>query len=39
MNQERKSPDAFVGLDDEAGVVEVFKSSVFGLWQVVNNLR
>jgi hypothetical protein len=38
MNQEKKSPDAFVGLDDEAGVVEVLKTSVFGLWQVVNNL-
>jgi uncharacterized protein (TIGR00730 family) len=38
MNQEKKSPDAFVGLDDEAGVIEVLKGSVFGLWQVVNNL-
>jgi hypothetical protein len=38
MNPEKKSPDAFVGLDDEAGVVEVLKTSVFGLWQVVNNL-
>jgi hypothetical protein len=38
MNEEKKSPDAFVGLDDEAGVVEVLKTSVFGPWQVVNNL-
>jgi len=38
MNPEKRSPDAFVGLDDEAGVVEVLKTSVFGLWQVVNNL-
>jgi uncharacterized protein (TIGR00730 family) len=38
MNQEKKSTDAFVGLDDEAGVVEVLKTSLIGLWQVVNNL-
>ena len=38
MNEERKSPDAFVGLDDEVGIIEVLKTSVFGLWQVVNNL-
>ena len=38
LNQEKQSPDAFVGLDDEAGVVEVLKTSVFRLWQVVNNL-
>jgi uncharacterized protein (TIGR00730 family) len=38
MNQEKKSPEVFVGLGDEAGVVEVLKTSVFGLWQVVNNL-
>jgi len=38
MNQEKKSADESIGLDDEARVVEVLKTSVFGLWQVVNNL-
>jgi uncharacterized protein (TIGR00730 family) len=38
MNQETKSPDESIGLDDEARVIEVLKTSVFGLWQVVNNL-
>jgi uncharacterized protein (TIGR00730 family) len=38
MNPDSKSRETFVGLDDEAGVVEVLKTSVFGLWQVVNNL-
>ena len=37
MNQEKKSPDEFIGLDEEARVVEVLKTSVFGLWQVVNS--
>jgi uncharacterized protein (TIGR00730 family) len=38
MNQEKSSPDEFIGLDDEARVVEALKTSVFGLWQVVNTL-
>ena len=38
MNQGKKSPDEFIGLDEEARVVEVLKTSVFGLWQVVNTL-
>ena len=29
MNQEEKSPDESIGLDDEDRVVEVFKTSVF----------
>ena len=33
MNQEEKSPDESIGLDDEARVVEVVKTSVFGLWR------
>jgi hypothetical protein len=38
MNQDEKSPDESIGLDDEGRVVEVLKTPVFGLWQVVNNL-
>jgi uncharacterized protein (TIGR00730 family) len=38
MNEEKKSPDEYIGLEDEARVVEVLKTSVFGLWQVVNTL-
>jgi len=29
MNQDEKSPDESIGLDDEARVVEVLKTSVF----------
>jgi len=38
MNREEKSPDEYIGLDEEARVIEALKTSVFGLWQVVNTL-
>jgi hypothetical protein len=38
MSENDPSPEATVSLGDEARVVEVLRSSIFGLWQVVNNL-
>jgi uncharacterized protein (TIGR00730 family) len=38
MSENDRSPEETVSLSDEARVIEVVKSSVFGLWQVVNNL-
>jgi uncharacterized protein (TIGR00730 family) len=38
MSEPVRSPDEKVSLNDEAQVIEIIKSSVYGLWQVVNNL-